>query len=260
MQRINIGAIAAVLFNFGCVQLATAAPQSVDVEALAATLAKQLSTLCPPAARDDIAAHAKCAEGLSDATFIPWSHDGLLFGGDQPNLRISKRQLTHFKPSIWQLMYLSLFSFTGRQSVDEDPAEHIKVIHIEAYFRNAMPPGEYPYPFWHSADKWNAYETANELKFYLTPAGQVFVVTRSQGGSEAARGPYTHVTPPAFDGHWQWTDSSGQLQPHASLFSNKYSAANPFPCTPAATRLPMRARARTAVTDRSACCGNRYSD
>ena len=198
MQRINIGAIAAVLFNFGCVQLATAAPQSVDVEALAATLAKQLSTLCPPAARDDVAAHAKCSDGLSDATFIPWSRDGLLFGGDQPNLPISTRQLTHLKPSIWQLMYLSLFTFTGRQSADEDPRERIKVIHIEAYFRNAMPPGEYPYPFWHSADKWNAYETANELKFYLTPAGQVFVVTRSQGGSEAARGPYAQVTPPAY--------------------------------------------------------------
>ena len=96
MQRIIIGAIA-VLFNFGCVQLSTAAPQSVDVEALAATLAKQLSTLCPPAARDDIAAHAKCAEGLSDATFIPWSHDGLLFGGDQPNLRISKMAIDTFQ-------------------------------------------------------------------------------------------------------------------------------------------------------------------
>src|SRR6516225_8715339 len=188
MQRIIIGAIAAILFNLGCVQLSMPAPRAVDVEALADKLAKQLSTLCPSAARDDVAAHAKCADGLSDATFIPWSRDGLLFGGDQPNLRISKRQLTHFKPSIWQFMYLSLFTFTGRQSVDEDPGEHIKVIHIEAYFRNAMPPGEYPYPFWHSADKWNAYETANELKFYLTPAGQVFVVTRSQGGSEAARG------------------------------------------------------------------------
>jgi hypothetical protein len=160
MQRNIFGTIAAVLFTFGCVQLSTAAPQSVDVEALAATLAKQLSTLCPPAPRDDVTAHAKCADGLRDATFIRWSRDGLLFGGDQPNLRISKRQLTHFKPSIWQLMYLSLFTFTGRQWVNEDPREYIKVIHIEAYFRNAMPPGEYPYPFWHSADKWNAYETA----------------------------------------------------------------------------------------------------
>jgi len=48
MQRIIIRAIAAVLFNLGGVQLSTAAQQSVDVEALAATLAKQLSTLVRP--------------------------------------------------------------------------------------------------------------------------------------------------------------------------------------------------------------------
>lgn len=91
-----------------------------------------------------------------------------------------------------------------------------------------MPPGEFPYPFWHSADKWNAYETANELNFYLNHDGKVFVVTRSSEGSEANRGPYAHVTPPAFDGKWQWVDASGQLQPRVSLFSNRYSAANPW--------------------------------
>ena len=74
----------------------------------------------------------------------------------------------------------------------------------------------------------DAYETANELKFYLNHDGKVFAITRSQGGSEADRGPFAHVTPPAFDGHWQWTDAAGQLQPHASLFSNRYSAANPY--------------------------------
>jgi hypothetical protein len=38
MKRIITGTIAAVLFNFGCVQLPTAAPQSVDIEAPTATL------------------------------------------------------------------------------------------------------------------------------------------------------------------------------------------------------------------------------
>ena len=36
------------------------------------------------------------------------------------------------------------------------------------------------------------------------------------------------MTQPVFDGHWQWTDASGQLQPHALLFSNRYSTANPY--------------------------------
>jgi hypothetical protein len=203
-------------------------PGKPALEQLARDTALRLSTLCPPAAADDVAAHEKCAAGLRDASFIPWVPAGLLFGGEQPTLPLSKWRLTHFKPGIWELMYLSLFTFTGHWSIDEDPREHIAIIHIEAYFRNAMPPGEFPYPFWHSADKWNSYETANELKFWLDKDGQVFMVTRSIGGTEAGRGPRPRVAPPAFDGKWQWTDASGHTQPRASLFASKYNAANPY--------------------------------
>jgi len=207
---------------------AARADAAKPVEALAETMARELSKLCPPAPRGDVAAHEKCAAGLRDATFIPWATTGLLWGAEQKNLRISKWPLTHFTPSVYQLMYLSLFSFTGKWSVDQDPREHVTVIHLEAYFRNAMPPGEYPYPFWHSAAKWGAYEATNELKFFLTSANLVFVTTRSNAGSEAARGEYAQVIPPAFDGNWQWTDSGGHPQPHVSLFANKYGAGNPF--------------------------------
>jgi hypothetical protein len=218
-------AIAAGLLLAGPVH---ADPSQAGLEKLAAGMATQLAALCPQAPKDDVEAHNKCAAGLRDASFIPFAPEGLLFGGDQPDLRLSKKLLTHFKPAIYQLMYLSLFTFTGRWLVDIDAREHVGVIHVEAYFRNALPPGEFPYPFWHSADKWNAYESTNELKFYLNHDGQVFVITRSLGGSEANRGPFAHVTPPVFDGHWQWTDALGQLQPRASLFSNRYSAANPY--------------------------------
>jgi hypothetical protein len=206
---------------------ALAEPTQADLEKLAAAMAAQFSTLCPRARPDDVDAHDECTAGLRNASFIPFA-PSLLFGGDQPKLRLRKKQLTHFKPSIFQLMYLSLFTYSGRWSVDTDTPEQVGVIHLGAYFRNALPPGEFPYPFWHSADKWAAYEAVNELKFYLNHDGQVFVVTRSPGGSEADRGPYAHVTPPAFDGNWQWTDASGQLQPRASLFSNLYSSANPY--------------------------------
>ena len=207
---------------------ASAEPTRVDLEKLAASMAAQFSKICPRATADDVEAHNNCTAGLRGASIIPFSPSGLLFGDDQPKLRLSKKHLTHFKPSIFQLMYLSLFTFTGRWSVDTVAQEDVGTVQLEAYFRNALPPGEFPYPFWHSADKWAAYEAANELRFYLNHDGQVFVVTRSRGGSEANRGPYAHVTPPAFDGNWQWTDASGQLQPHASLFSNRYSSANPY--------------------------------
>ena len=248
MRRKFISALVAGLLGLAFVRPVQADPTQADLEKLAAAMAKQLSTLCPTAPRDDVAAHVKCTDGLRDATFIPFARDGLLFGGEQPNLRLSKWQLTHFRPSIFQLMYMSLFSYDGHWSVTDGP-EHVKVIHIEAYFRNAMPPGEFPYPFWHSAAKWNGYESANELKFYIDHNGNVFIVTRSAGGSEANRGTYAHVTPPAFDGNWQWRDANGQLQPHASLFSNRYSAGNPYlaPLDKAYRTFAMEARKGTCL-------------
>jgi hypothetical protein len=217
----------------GLIALAPAAPaQSVvtqpDLEKLGASIAEQLAKACPQAAYDDTDAHAKCAAALRTANFIPYSPDGLLWGGEQPSLRLSKWQLTHLNPIIWQLNYLSLFTFTGHWSVSTDGKERVNVIHLEAYFRNALPPDEFPYPFWHSAAKWNAYQTANELKLFLDRNGRVFVATRSQAGSDADRGAYASVTPPAFDGNWMWTDPSGHLQPHVSLFANRYSADNPY--------------------------------
>jgi len=91
--------------------------------------------------------------------------------------------LTHFKPSLWQLMYLSVFTFTETWSVDGEPRGHVTVIRIEAYFRNALPPGE-----WHSTDKCTRPPT--------------FVVARSQGAAaKRHEDPYAHVTHPAFDGN-----------------------------------------------------------
>jgi hypothetical protein len=205
-----------------------AAPVDTSLEQRGAAIAQHLAAICPVAPRDDVAARNKCADSLRNATFIPFASDGLLWGGDQPDLKLAKKQLTHLRADMFQLMYLSLFTFTGRSSVYVDPREHVGVIRIEAYFRNALPSGEFPYPFWHSAAKWDAYETANQLRFYFNHAGKVFVVTRSRDGDEANRGPWAHVNPPAFDGSWQWTDSAGNTEPRVSLFSNRYSAGNPY--------------------------------
>ena len=210
------------------VSAAHAAMTQADTEKIATTMAAKFSMYCPSSAKDDVAAHQKCSDGLRANEIVPFAITGVLWGGDSPNLKLAKRPLTHLNGQLFQLMYLSLFVYTGKWSVGMDEREHVPYIKLEAYFRNAMPSGEYPYPFWHSAAKWTAYETANELKFYLNREGKVFIVTRSQGGSEEARGPYSHVSPPAFDGNWQWTDASGNLQPHASLFSNRFTESNPY--------------------------------
>lgn len=198
----------------------------VPIESRAAALAAGLAGACPVAAYDDEAAFQACTAALRQMT-LPLQ-PAIAWGGDQPGKQIKKKGLTHFNSQVFQTMYLPLFAFTGRWSLDVDQRSHSPIIRLEAFFRNGLPPGDFPYPFWHSSDKWHAYETTNEIRFYLDPHGQIFVVTRDAAGSEEHRGPYAPATTPAFDGAWQWRDARDTLQPHVSLFSARYRQANPY--------------------------------
>lgn len=199
---------------------------AASLESRAETLAKDLAGACPVAPYNDETAFAACAAALRQMK-LPLQ-PAIAWGADQPNKQIKKKDLTHFNSQVFQTMYLPLFVFTGRWSLAEDKRSHSPIIQVEAYFRNALPPGNFPYPFWHSADKWRAYETANEIRFYLDPRGQIFIATRDAAGSDEHRGDYAHVTTPAFDGAWQWQDAQSGPQPHVSLFSARYSNTNPY--------------------------------
>jgi hypothetical protein len=210
--------------------------QAVPLDSMASDIATKLAAACPPAGRADVDAYRKCRAALQHESFIPWAQ-GILWGGDQSQLKMAKKQLTHFAPQVFQDMYLPLLWFTGKSSVAHDDVTNLDVIRVQAYFRNALPSGSFPYPFWHSADKWNAWETLNEVRLYVNTSGRIVAATRDSAGSDDARGPYASVKPPAFDGHWQWTDASGKLQPHASLFSDNFNPANPvLPALDAAYR------------------------
>ncbi len=198
---------------------------AVPLAARADALAKSLAASCPIAAYNDETAFETCTRALHALT-LP-IEPAIAWGGDQPDKQIKKKGLTHFNSQVFQTMYLPLYAFTGHWSLDEDKRSHAPIIRMEAYFRNALPPGDYPYPFWHSADKWNAYEASNEVRLYLDPKGLIFVATRDAAGSDEHRGTYGHVTTPAFDGQWQWQDANGVTQPHVSLFGARYSQANP---------------------------------
>ena len=197
-------------------------------DALAASMASKLAAVCPRAAPNDSTAHADCTKALRAMTDLPLA-ESIAWGGAQPHLRLAKKQLTNFHGEIFRALYLSLFWFDGTWSVSHDARDDVDVIRLGAFFRNELPPGEFPYPFWHSDAKWSDYEKNNQLSFYVDPSGHVFAGTRGSDGDETARG-YTmvHQPGPSFDGKWQWTDADGHLQPKASLFSNKYSADNPY--------------------------------
>lgn len=215
-------ALTALLFN-----PAGAQPTQTQLATLAATIAGRLAASCPMAAPDDVTAFSKCASAVRDDHTIPFG-DRLLWGADQPQRTIRKKAVTNFHKDVFKLMYLPLFTFSGAWAVSHDDLDGVDVIRVGAMFRNQLPPGEYPYPFWHSADKWADYEAARGINFYIDTDGRVILATRAGQGSEAGRAGYVHRQPPAFDGHWQWIDAAGALEPRASLFTNKYSSDNPF--------------------------------
>lgn len=113
MKRYTIGPIALCLATLLLAAPSRADPGKTDLEKHATEMATRLAALCPAAPRDSVDAHTACARALRDASFIPFARSGLLFGGDQPGVRLSKKQLTHLKPGIFQFLYLSLFTFTG---------------------------------------------------------------------------------------------------------------------------------------------------
>jgi hypothetical protein len=226
MRRLLVSALAAVSFCWSAVP-SSAALSHDELEKLAVGLAAKLSRDCPQAPYGDSASFQACSLALSHSTDLPFAND-VLWGGDQANFRIKKRKLTHFNPTVFRSMYLPLMIYTGRFSLGRDEQEKLDIVRLEAYFRNELPAGEYPYPFWHSADKWNDYETMNIVNFYLDEKGRIVVVTRSADGKDENRGAYANVRPPAFvKDQWTWTDASGRAQPVVSLFSWRYQSANP---------------------------------
>ena len=225
-------------------------PHRQKLEEMAATLAANLARVCPQTTYNDVAALKSCSTALSQATFLPFAND-VLWGGDQASQPIKKRHLTHFNPNVLKEMYLPLMTFTGKWTVAHDDRENLDIIRVEAYFRNDLPAGDYPYPFWHSADKWNAYETMNQVNFYLNAEGKIFVGTRGAAGSNAAKGPYTHVAHEPFQkGQWQWTDQTGKSQPEVTLFSARYQSGNPH-----TERLDQNYRAFASEMRAASCDG-----
>jgi hypothetical protein len=221
----SIAALAACVIFLSPASRAEMTPE--EINQAAAAIAARLAETCPRTTPDDHTAFESCQAAYRFDSPLPFA-SSVLWGPDQVSVPMRKKRLTVVQGWVWQYLYMPNYGFTGRWSVGRDTIDKVDYIAVETYFRNALPQGDYPYPFWHSDAKWNGDEKVNQFKLYLDAKGKIFMVGRSTEGSEEHRGPYAHVTPPAFDGKWQWTDAEGRAQPHATLFSSRYSVGNPY--------------------------------
>ena len=71
-----------------------------------------------------------------------------------PGAALKETNLTQFAPDVIAGLYLPLFMFNGEHSTEYVEREGRYLIRLRAGFRNRLPPGQFPYPFWHDEAKW----------------------------------------------------------------------------------------------------------
>jgi len=222
-SALAIGAIAL----FGGASGAAFAQAPFDINKHAADFAASLAKACPMASPSDVAAHEACRKNIGKGAEAGMRDYTFLFGGQQSaKFWLKDKKTSVFRGDLFQDLYMSLYMFTGTYRVQDAP-DGLKTIAVQAYFRNGLPPGRYPYPFWHNDTKWEAYEKSNELRFRVAKDGKVVFAYRADTGSEDKRGPYAPVKHAPFMGAWMWPDDKGEAQPVVTLFSEYYSPDNP---------------------------------
>ena len=202
------------------------------IEAKAVKIAAQLAAACPLADPGDQVAFDSCRQKMFRNSELRQELNAILLWGrpdPDPDQKLKDTTLTQFAQEVWSGLYGPLFMFDGTWTVDYHAGEKLYRIQFGALFRNALSPGQYPYPFWHNAKKWDDYQKANTLMFWIRPSSGSFVVGQFfNNGQEIARLKTTPHIPPVFDGRWMWMDAAGKTQPQPALFQGLFRPDNPY--------------------------------
>jgi hypothetical protein len=145
-----------------------------------------------------------------------------------PDMPLKDTNLTQFGTDVLTGMYMPLFMFNGKYDIKYVEREKLYRIELGAAFRNRLPPGQFPYPFWHSDEKWATYEAANAVYLWVPP--QAKNITHAQFSPRGTLGPDVdrQSVKHTFDGKWMWTDENGQEQPKVTLFDGQFRRDNPY--------------------------------
>ena len=218
-------------FAFGAPSPVEKADAQSRIEQRAQSIATELQRLCPQAESGDQRAFDACRQGLfDDSTLKRTLSDYVLWGRQfDPKIALKETKLTQFAPDVLTGMYVPLFMFNGKHSVEYVASEGLYLVRLQTAFRNRLAPGQFPYPFWHDAKKWSMYENASEVLLWVDPNTERVKAAQFTGVS--ANPPI--VTNPsvkhaAFDGKWLWSDAAGRTQPVVTVFDGLYRADNPF--------------------------------
>lgn len=213
---------ALLLASTFCITGCTSDPVAVSDEAFADALAKELISACPMSGTGDAQARATCADNLTKLDTLRDSMNEPFFWGGQKagtGYDYIQSQRTDFNPLVFRRMYLSTFMFTGEYTVEK--TDDATVLRIQHRFRSELDVGEYPYPFWHSKDKWDSYLESVDLLFVIKN-GKILGALRSE--ERDATVPMVNHT---WDGNWQWMDPGGEVEPYVTLYTYLFSSANP---------------------------------
>ncbi len=194
-------------------------------------MAGRLAQLCPVADAASQSAFDVCRKGLFTSIQVQAALAPItLWGRQRDRITLVKdAHLTQFAPEVLTGLYMPLFMFDGTYSVSYSEDNGLYLAKLGVGFRNRLQPGQFPYPFWHDANKWNMYENANAMLFWIDPKSRkARAVQFSPFGSGSPVATVQPQSPPAFDGKWLWTDAQGKTQPAVTLFDGLFGDNNPY--------------------------------
>jgi hypothetical protein len=243
MRQPFLSARRALLIPAVALLCGTAMPAAQNDVALARQLAQEIIAACPLADPADQTARDRCADKLAQSALLRQAlADPIYWGGQRtPTSYLpGESNLTLFNPFVWRRLYLSLFMFPGTYTVQQ--VDKLTLLHLPCRFRNSMDPGAYPYPFWHSAKKWNNYQRTAEVILVIRN-GKVIAGYRSARTDASNK-----ANDREWDGQWLWMDSQGRTMPYAALYQYLFSPANPH-----VSRLDAAYRALAEEAQRYSC-------
>src|SRR6478609_1149745 len=202
-----------------------------QIAQMASEVALEMQQVCPPASPSDQAAFDRCRRSLfGDSALRRSLAPRLLWGrrNQDAGATLKNTNLTQFAPDVVAGLYLSLFMYSGEYSTEYVERERLYLIRLKAGFRNRLPPGQFPYPFWHDEAKWGVYQAANSVLLWVDPKTAKIVIGQFTERGDGSAVVSTQPVKPKFDGKWMWTDRDGRIQPQVTLFDGLFRQDNPY--------------------------------